>query len=130
MRIPKEDIPVVLAVPGATARQLAGFGEAGDLGPFAAEWFSLSAGVDIAPLLEGLERDTCGAPHWGHLVSGDLVVTYADGTAEEVHAGDLFHWPPFHSVRVVSDAEVILFSPDAAHRAVVDHMAGKLGVAS
>jgi hypothetical protein len=130
MRIPKDDIPVVLAVPGATARQLGGFGEAGDLGTIAAEWFSLAAGVDIAPLLEGLERDTCGAPHWGHLMSGELVVTYADGTAEEIHGGDLFHWPPFHSVRVVADAEVVLFSPHAAHRAVVDHMAVKLGVAS
>lgn len=128
MRMAKEDVPVVLAVPGATARQFGPFGTTGDGDAMAAEWFSLAAGVDIAPLLEGLERDTCHAPHWGFLQSGALEITYADGERERVEGGDLFHWPPFHSVRVVDDAEVILFSPLRAHRSVIDHMATKLGV--
>jgi hypothetical protein len=124
----KDDIPVVLAVPGATARQLGGFGEAAGLGEMAGEWFSLGAGTDIAPLLEGLDRDTCASPHWGFVMSGQLVVTYVDHAEEEVRAGDLFFWPPHHSVRVTDDAEVILFSPLEAHRTAVEHMAEKLGV--
>ncbi len=130
MHVAKEEIPVVLQVPGATARQLGGFGEAAGLGGIAGEWFSLGAGTDIAPLLQGLERDLCAAPHWGFVISGELVVTYADQPEERIAGQELFYWPPHHSVRVVEDAEVILFSPHAAHRTVVDHMADKLGVAA
>jgi hypothetical protein len=129
MRVAREDLPIVLAVPGATARQLGGFGELPGGGDVAGEWFSLGAGTDIAPLLQGLERDTCAAPHWGFVISGALVVTYADAPDEHLSGGDLFYWPPYHSVRVAEDAEVILFSPHAAHRAVIDHMAEQLGVA-
>lgn len=120
MRIDKTEIPVVLAVPGATARQVP-FG--GDL---AAEYFSLGAGTDIEPLLEGLEGDRCQAPHWGYMLSGALVVTYADGTTDRCSTGDCFFWPAGHSVRVEEDAEVILFSPHAAHAAVIEHMKAKL----
>ncbi len=129
MRVNKEDIPVIMEVPGATARQLDGFGEVPGMGAMAGEWFSLGAGTDIAPLLEGLEKDLCDSPHWGFVVSGRLVVTYSDQPDEQLSGGDLFFWPAHHSVRVTEDAEVILFSPHATHRAVVDHMAQKLGVA-
>ena len=123
MRIDKNDIPVVLAVPGATARQVAAGTE------MAAEYFSLGAGVDIAPLLQGLEGDACQVPHWGYVVSGTVVVTFTDGYAgeERCHAGDCFYWPKGHTVRVENDAEVILFSPHRAHAAVIDHMKAKLG---
>jgi hypothetical protein len=122
MRIQKQDVPVKLAVPGATARQLPGFGTTDGGGDMAAEYFSLGAGTDIAPLLKGLEGDLCQAPHWGHVVEGELVVTYADGSEDTCVAGDLFFWPSGHTVRVVSDAEVVLFSPAAAHAAVIEHM--------
>lgn len=130
MHVAREDIPVVLAVPGATARQIGGFGSIAGAGEIAGEWFSLGAGTDIAPLLEGLERDACGSEHWGYVISGELVISYVDSPEEQVVGGDLFYWPPHHSVRVVADAEVILFSPHDEHRAVVDHMAVKLGVGS
>ncbi len=122
MRIQKQDVPVKLAVPGATARQLPGFGTTDAGIDMAAEYFSLAAGTDIAPLLQGLEGDLCQAPHWGHVVEGDLVVTYADGTEDVCGTGDLFFWPPGHTVRVVRDAEVVLFSPTAAHAEVIEHM--------
>ena len=129
MHVAKEDIPVVLEVPGAVARQLGGFGEVPGGDGMAGEWFSLGAGTDIAPLLAGLERDACGAAHWGYVLSGGLTITYVDGPEEQVQGGELFYWPPDHSVRVTSDAEVILFSPHAAHRAVIDHMTEKLAAA-
>jgi hypothetical protein len=122
MRIDKNDIPTKIDVPGAIARQLPDFGDASNCGSLAAEYFSLGAGTDIAPLLQGLQDDACQAPHWGYIVSGELVVTYTDGATDTCTTGDVFYWPPGHSVRVVSDAEVILFSPALAHAEVMDHM--------
>ena len=125
MRITKHDIPVKIDAPGAIARQTAAFGEPAG-GALAGEYFSLGAGADIAPLLQGLEDDACQAPHWGYVMSGELVVTYTDGGADTCSSGDVFYWPPGHSVRVVSDADVILFSPLAAHAEVLDHMLAKM----
>ena len=80
------------------------------------------------PLLEGLEDDGCQAPHWGYVISGHLVVTYTHGDTDTCTTGDVFYWPPGHSVRVVEDAEVILFSPHLEHAAVMDHMRQKMGL--
>lgn len=126
MRINKHDVPTVINATGAVARQIEGFGEAAE--PMAGEYFSLGAGADIAPLLQGLPGDHCPAPHWGYLLQGVVVVTYADGSEETVVTGDLFYWPPGHSVRVEDDAEIILFSPTRSHRVVLDHMREKMGL--
>jgi hypothetical protein len=128
MRIAKQDIPTRIDVPGAVARQTDDFGDASKHGPLAGEWFSLGAGTDIAPLLQGLEDDACQAPHWGYVISGNLVVSYTDGTADTCVTGDWFYWPAGHSVRVVEDAEVILFSPHLEHAAVMDHMRTQMGL--
>lgn len=122
MRIPKTAIPAKIDAPGATARQLPGFGALPAAADLAAEYFSLQAGTDIAPLLQGLEDDACQAPHWGYVAEGAVVVTYTDGTEETCRADELFYWPPGHSVRVTEDAELILFSPHVEHAAVMDHM--------
>jgi hypothetical protein len=127
MRTAKESIPVKFAVPGATARQLTDFGDATGFGKIGGEYFSLAAGTDIAPLLQGLDGDACHAPHWGYVIAGELVVDYTDGTVDTCSGSDIFYWPPGHSVRVVEDAEVILFSPQAEHTHVLDHMVAKMG---
>lgn len=90
------------------------------------EYFSLGAGTDIAPLLKGLEGDACQAPHWGYMVSGEVVVTFTSGTAETCQENDLFYWPPGHTVRVVRDAEIVLFSPQHEHAHAMDHMLDKM----
>jgi hypothetical protein len=122
MRMQKQDVPVRIDVPGAVARQQPGFGDASGYGTLSGEYFSLGAGTDIAPLLQGLEGDLCQAPHWGYLLQGELQVTYADGEQETVRGGDLFHWPPGHTVRAGADSEVVLFSPQHEHGQVIDHM--------
>jgi hypothetical protein len=122
MHITKDDIPTKIDVPGAIARQATGFGDVSSYTSLGAEYFSLGAGTDIAPLLQGLHDNSCDAPHWGYLISGEVVVSYTDGTEETCVGNDLFHWPAGHSVRVTSDAEVIMFSPQAEHGAVMDHM--------
>lgn len=120
MHIHKDDIPVRIDVPGAVARQLGDFGDAS--GTMGAEYFTLAAGTDIAPLLKGLKNDLCDAPHWGYMITGEVEVTFADGSVERCSAGEAFHWPGGHSVRVISDAELVLFSPAELHLEVIDHM--------
>ena len=126
MRIAKQDIPVRINVPGAVARQKTDFGSAAGFGMMGGEYFSLGAGTDIAPLLQGLKGDMCQSPHWGYVIQGELTVSYSDGTDEAIHGGDLFYWPPGHSVKVGADAEVILFSPQHEHGEVIDHMLHKM----
>ncbi|MGK2947626.1 MAG: cupin domain-containing protein [Acidimicrobiales bacterium] len=120
MRVSKDDIPTRIDAPGAVARQLPDFGVAG--GSIGAEYFSMAAGTDLAPLLVGLEGDLCQSAHWGYVLEGDLVVTYSDGGTERCRTGDVFHWPAGHSVRVEVDAELILFSPQDDHGPVIDHI--------
>ncbi len=128
MKIAKNDIPERLNVPGAIARQELNFGDATGYGAIAGEYFSLKKDTDIAPLLKGLKHDLCQAPHWGYMLQGQVVVSYGQGKEETVSEGDLFYWPPGHSVRVQQDAEIILFSPQAEHCAVIDHFKKQLGV--
>jgi hypothetical protein len=127
MRIAKDNVPVKIDAPGAVARQTSGFGDATGYGLMGAEYFSMAAGTDIAPLLKGLDGDACHAPHWGYMLQGKVTVHYLDGAEEDVAAGDLFYWPPGHSVRVGEDAEFVLFSPHDEHTQVMDHINRKLG---
>jgi hypothetical protein len=122
MHVNRNEIPAKIDAPGAVARQARDFGDASDAGTLGAEYFTLAGGADIAPLLRGLPDDACQAPHWGYMLRGAVVVTYTDGTEETCTAQDLFHWPAGHSVRVVEDADVVLFSPQTEHGAVMEHM--------
>ena len=126
MRIAKDNIPARIDISGAVARQQTDFGDASGYGTISGEYFSLGAGTDISPLLQGLEDDLCQSPHWGYLLQGEITVTYTDGTEEVVNSGDLFYWPPGHAVKVGADAEVILFSPQHEHGQVIDHMRKKM----
>jgi hypothetical protein len=124
MHTSKNDLPVKIDAPGAHARHLPDFGVAS--GALAAEYFTLGAGADLAPLLQGLDHDACDSPHWGFMITGDVVVTYSDGSDERCSTGDVFYWPPGHSVRVERDAELVMFSPQAEHAAVLDHILAKM----
>jgi hypothetical protein len=127
MRIAKKDVPVKINAPGATARQITDFGDVTGYGTLGGEYFSLAAGTDITPLLEGLEGNLCQSPHWGYIIEGGLTVTFKDGAEEETHAGDLFYWPPGHTVRADKDTDFVLFSPQREHTEVINHVNKKLG---
>lgn len=126
MHIDKNQVPTKLEAPGATARQIEDFGTATGYGTIAGEYFSLTAGTDLSPLLQGLPGDYCHAPHWGYVIDGEVVVTYAVRESETCRAGELFYWPPGHSARVTEDVELILFSPQTEHAQVLEHMRTKL----
>lgn len=128
MRIAKDQLSARINVPGAVARQVPSFGDASGLGRMAGEYFSLAAGTDIAPLLKGLKDDACQAPHWGFMLAGELAVTYTGGKSEVCKEHDLFYWPPGHTVRVLRDAEVILFSPEHEHNHAIEHMRKAMGL--
>jgi hypothetical protein len=85
-------------------------------------------GADAKPLLEGMPGNLCQCPHWGVVVKGSIHVDYADGRKETVRAGEVYHWPPGHTVRVDEDYEAIEFSPQAEMGEVIDHLRKKLGV--
>jgi hypothetical protein len=125
MKIAKDDIEVKMEIPGAVIRQKTDFGDATGLGKMSGEYFSLSAGVDTTPLFIGLEGDLCQCPHWGFLLSGQLTTTDAKGIEEIVDANELFYWPAGHNVKVNSDAEIVMFSPQQEHTHVINHMIEK-----
>lgn len=124
MKTPSQDIPVVMNALGAKAQHLPDFGTA--VGTMAAEHFELQQGVDLAPLLEGLEDDKCQCPHWGYVIRGRVTVTYADQEPDTCVGGDLVHWPAGHTVRADEDSELVLFSPQVDHQAVMQHMGERL----
>lgn len=126
MRIAKEDIPTRIDLPGATARQVKEFGDATGYGKIGGEYFSLSTGTDLAPLLKGLEGDLCQSPHWGYLIEGELTVEFEDGHLETVSKNDLFYWPPGHTVKAEADSEFVLFSPQDEHDKVMEHVINQL----
>ena len=64
MRMPKDDLNVMMEIPGAKARLQSGFGDASGYDKISGEYFSLAAGVDTTGLFEGLEEDLCQSPRW------------------------------------------------------------------
>jgi hypothetical protein len=127
MRVAKENVDVLMEIPGAVIRLKPGFGDASGYGKISGEYFSLAAGVDTTPLFEGLEGNLCQCPHWGYVLRGRITTTSADGTKETVNANDLFYWPPGHNVKVDADADIVMFSPVNEHVSVVNHMKAKVG---
>jgi hypothetical protein len=126
MRVPKDQVDVKMEIPGAVIRQRTEFGDMRGFSTISAEYFTLSAGVDTAPLFQGLEGNLCQSPHWGFVVRGQLTTTDAKGARETVHANDLFYWPPGHNVKVDADAEIVMFSPQHEHSHVINHMIAKV----
>jgi hypothetical protein len=122
MRVPKDQVDVRMAVPGAVIRQRTEFGDTSGFATFSAEYFTLAAGLDTTPLFQGLDGNLCQCPHWGYVLRGQLTTTDAQGAQETVRADDLFYWPPGHNVQVDADAEIIMFSPQHEHSQVIDHM--------
>jgi len=83
-------------------------------------------GADAAPLLQGMPGNLCQCPHWGIVVKGSIQVRYANGTEEVVRAGEVYYWPPGHTVRVDEDYEAVEFSPSGPMGLVIQHLKEQL----
>lgn len=118
MKMRKEDMPIEVDLPVATFR-------AREWDEMTVAFVTLEAGADATPLLEGLPGDRCQCPHWGYMLEGAIHVTYDDGETEVCRAGDMFHWPAGHTVRVDEDTSFLEFSPRKELRRVYDHIGEK-----
>jgi hypothetical protein len=107
--------------------------QAGDVCIQAQDWGNLNVarirfpkGADATPLLEGMPQNLCQCPHWGTVLKGSIHVRYADGSVETVRAGEVYYWPPGHTVWVDEDYEAVEFSPSREMGAVIDHLNSRL----
>lgn len=126
MKQNKRDVPVRIDTPDAIARQQMDFGDTSGYGELSGEYFTFGAGTDLTPLLKGLEDDLCQCPHWGYVLEGSLTAVYSDGREEVTETGELFYWPPGHTIQANDDSDIVMFSPQDEHAAVLDHVLGKL----
>ena len=83
---------------------------------------SMPAGSDLAPLLMGLENNSCQVPHWGYILQGKLRLVYDNGEVVVLKAGDLFYMPPGHKASVVEDLKLLDFSPQDEFKDLVGHL--------
>jgi hypothetical protein len=125
MRVAKDQVDIRMEVPGVVIRQRLDFGDATGYGKISGEYFTLAAGVDTAPIFQGLNGNACHSPHWGFVLRGRITTTDAAGKQETVNTNDLFYWPPGHNVRLDEDAEIVMFSPQHEHSHVINHMIEK-----
>ena len=87
-----------------------------ELGPYTVGYESFPQDVDPAPLFTSLPDGRCQCPHWGTVVSGQIVFRYAD-REETFRAGDAYYSEPGHLPLIAGGTEVIEFSPTDALRA-------------
>ncbi len=71
-------------------------------------------------------NESLKSPHWGYMIEGQATITYTSGEEKVCSGGDLFYCPPGHSVRAEQDSGIILFSPQAEHCTVAEHLKEKL----
>ena len=89
-------------------------------------FITFNADVDGTPMLKGLPGDQCSCPHWGYVISGSIVVRYADGTEEMNRAGDFYYWPGGHTGWTDEGVTFVEFSPAAELRPVLEHIGMQL----
>jgi hypothetical protein len=81
-----------------------------ELGTYTVAFEQFTGGGDMAPLFRGLPDDRCQTPHWGVVLTGRLIFTYADGE-DVIEAGEAYYAPPGHTPAVDAGTETIEFSP-------------------
>jgi hypothetical protein len=87
---------------------------------------TIPAGTDVAGLLRGLPDDQCPCPHWGYVISGQLIVRYPDHE-EAIGAGEAYYMPPGHVPEYAEDTEVFEVSPTEDLNKVIERAMGNLG---
>jgi len=104
-RTSKDEAPVLVDVPVLEGRYV-------ELDGYTVSFEKFREDADGAPLFHGLPDDRCQCPHWGVVMSGRLVMRFADHD-EPYQAGDAYYAPPGHVPVVTAGTEVVEFSPSA-----------------
>ena len=107
-RTSKSEAPIAVATEQIEGRYV-------ELGPYTVAYESFPQDVDPAPLFATLPEGRCHCPHWGTVVSGQIVFRYADHE-ETFRAGDAYYSEPGHLPLIAGGTEVIEFSPTDALR--------------
>jgi hypothetical protein len=110
-RTNQHDAPVALDIPEAEIRQV-------DLDGYSVTFNTFKTDSDPAALFRGLPDDACQCPHWGIVLSGELVFRYADHD-ETYAAGDAYYGPPGHVPLSAAGTQTIEFSPADALQATM-----------
>ena len=105
-RINKQEAAVELDAPEIEGRYV-------DLDGYTVGFETFKVDIDPAPLFQGLPDDRCQSPHWGVVISGKLVMKFADHE-ETYSAGDAYYAPPGHLPVLTAGTEVVEFSPTDA----------------
>jgi hypothetical protein len=85
-------------------------GRYAELGPYTVAYETYPQDADPAPLFAGLPDGRCQCPHWGTVVTGQVVFRYADHD-EVFRAGDAYYAAPGHVPLVLAGTELVEFSP-------------------
>ena len=102
-RTRKDEAPVLVDVPVLEGRYV-------ELDDYTVAFETFRDDADGTPLFRGLPDDRCQCPHWGVVVSGRLVLRFAD-REESYEAGDAYYAAPGHVPIVTAGTEVVEFSP-------------------
>ena len=90
----------------------------------------INAGVETAPIYQGLPDDACQSPHWGYVIEGRLRIVSTDGSQETLDAGQAYYLPAGHNVVVEEDALLIEFSPAHERTKTMEHAAQMMQAAA
>ena len=120
MKVNKKNIPVTMEAPGTTMRMQDNFGG------MTVCFNELPKGTDFTPLLNGLKNDSCHSPHWGYILTGELLVKYDDGAEEVLTVGDVYYLPTGHTAIVQEDVKMIEFSPSKEFNEVMTQIGNKM----
>ena len=119
MKHPRNQLPTCLEAGGVCI-------QGQDWGDLNVARIRFPKGADATPLLQGMPQGLCQCPHWGTVLKGSIHVRFADGSEEIVAAGDVYYWPPGHTVWVEEDYEAIEFSPSVEMGQVINHLKSQL----
>src|SRR3954449_8309122 len=102
-RTRKDEAAVLVDVPVLEGRYV-------ELDEYTVSFETFRDDADGTPLFRGLPDDRCQCPHWGVVVSGRLVLRFADREGS-YGAGDAHYAAPRHIPIVTAGTEVVEFSP-------------------
>lgn len=81
-----------------------------EIGDMTVAYETYTADADLAEFFRGLPDDRCQAAHYGYVISGKVAFRYADGTVDEVTAGEAYVATPGHTPILYAGTEVVEFT--------------------